>query len=100
MKLGKLFSIAIIMLFISISARADDWTVDTAHSSAQFSVRHLLVSNVRGAFSKVTGLVNYDGKDLTKATVEATIDASTIDTREPKRDALPFATRLLWAGPG
>ena len=65
---------------------ASTWEIDSAHSSAQFSVRHLMVSNVRGEFGKVTGTVVYDGKDIGKSTVEATIDASTISTRDEKRD--------------
>jgi polyisoprenoid-binding protein YceI len=63
------------------------WEIDTAHSSAQFTVRHLMISNVRGEFSKVTGRVNFDGDDLARSSVEATVDVSTINTREPDRDA-------------
>jgi len=46
----------------------------------------MMVSNVRGEFGKVTGALNIDDKDVTKSTVEASIDATTINTREPKRD--------------
>lgn len=63
-----------------------EYTIDTAHSSASFSVRHMMVSNVRGQFSNVVGKVNYDPKNLAGSSVEATIDVNTIDTREPKRD--------------
>lgn len=71
------------------NARADGttWEIDTAHSSAQFSIRHLMVSNVRGEFGKVTGTVVYDAKDPKKSTVEASIDVNSINTREEKRDA-------------
>jgi len=62
------------------------WEIDPAHSSIQFSVRHMMVSNVRGAFTKATGSVRGDEKDPLHATIEATIDASSIDTREAKRD--------------
>ena len=62
------------------------WQIDPAHSSVQFSVRHMMVSNVRGAFTKVAGTVRGDEQDPTHATVEATIDTSSIDTREAKRD--------------
>ncbi len=62
------------------------WTLDPAHSHASFSVRHLLISNVRGEFSKLSGTVTLDEKDVTKSKVEATVDATTIDTREQKRD--------------
>jgi polyisoprenoid-binding protein YceI len=63
------------------------WKIDTAHSAAQFSVRHMMVSNVRGQFNTTTGSVTWDGKDLSSAVVDVTIDATSIDTREPKRDA-------------
>ena len=62
------------------------WAFDPAHSHASFSIRHLVISNVRGEFGKMTGTVTLDEKDVTKSKVEATIDATTIDTREPKRD--------------
>jgi polyisoprenoid-binding protein YceI len=62
------------------------WEIDPAHSTVQFSIRHMMVSNVRGAFTKVAGTVRADERDLTRSTIEATIDASSIDTREAKRD--------------
>src|SRR6202163_3927063 len=68
------------------SAATSTWQIDPAHSAAQFSVRHLAISTVRGAFSKVTGTVIYDDKDVSKSTVNVTIDVSTVDTREPARD--------------
>ena len=67
-------------------ALASDWDIDGGHSSAQFSVRHLMVSNVRGEFGKVTGTVKLDDKDITKSVVEATIDVGSINTRDEKRD--------------
>jgi len=68
-------------------AQATTWQIDPAHSAAQFAVRHLMISNVKGEFSKVTGMVNLDEKDLSKSSVEVTIDTTTVNTREPKRDA-------------
>jgi polyisoprenoid-binding protein YceI len=62
------------------------WKIDAMHSDAHFSVRHLMISNVDGDLGHITGTVNYDGKDLKKANVEATIDVNTINTREEKRD--------------
>ena len=67
-------------------AQATTWQIDTAHSAATFSVRHLMISTVRGEFSKLTGVVTLDEKDMTKSSVEVTIDATTINTREPRRD--------------
>jgi polyisoprenoid-binding protein YceI len=73
-------------------ARAADattttWEIDPTHSSAEFSVRHMMVSNVKGQFGKITGEVSLDDKDPRKSTANVLIDATTIDTREPKRDA-------------
>ena len=67
-------------------ARAGGWGIDPAHSAAQFSVRHMMVSTVRGQFSKVTGTLNLDEQDVTKSAVEVSIDATTIDTGQPDRD--------------
>src|SRR3984885_7880294 len=75
------------ILWLPASAATSTWQLDPAHSAAQFSVRHLAISTVRGAFSKVTGTVNFDEKDVSKSSVDVTIDVSTVDTREPKRDA-------------
>ncbi|HEY1501525.1 MAG TPA: YceI family protein [Acidobacteriaceae bacterium] len=62
------------------------WTVDPVHSIAEFRVRHLMISNVRGQFTGVTGKLSYDPSDLSKSTIEASIDVTTIDTRDPQRD--------------
>ncbi len=62
------------------------YDIDTAHSSAQFSVRHLMISNVKGEFSKVTGTILYDPKNLAASKIDAVIDANTISTRDAKRD--------------
>jgi polyisoprenoid-binding protein YceI len=63
------------------------YRIDPAHSSIQFSVRHLMISNVRGTFTGVKGTVVYDGDKPSDTTIEAEIDASTINTLEPNRDA-------------
>jgi polyisoprenoid-binding protein YceI len=67
-------------------AATTEWKLDPQHSAAQFSVRHLAISTVRGAFSKVTGTVSVDDQDVSKSTVNVTIDVATVDTREPARD--------------
>jgi polyisoprenoid-binding protein YceI len=64
-----------------------EWKVDSAHAAAQFAVKHLMISTVRGEFKGVTGTVNWDSEDVTKSTVEVTIDVTTVNTGEPKRDA-------------
>lgn len=66
--------------------QASRWTIDPAHSAAHFSVRHLMISNVRGEFTKVTGTALIDPANPAKSSVEVTIDANSINTREPQRD--------------
>ena len=68
------------------AAQAGTWQIDPNHSAAQFSVRHLGVSTVRGAFSKVSGTAKYDAADPSKTTLDATIDANSVDTRVEMRD--------------
>jgi len=63
-----------------------NWNLDTVHSGIDFTVRHMVVSKVRGRFAKFTGSVALDEGDLTRSTVEATIDASSIDTGTAQRD--------------
>lgn len=62
------------------------YEIDSAHSSVHFTVRHLMLSNVRGEFGKVTGIVQFDPEHPENSTVEATIDATSINTREAQRD--------------
>ncbi len=71
---------------IAAHAQAASWTIDPAHSGVNFEIRHLGVSNVRGSFHKVSGTIKLDDKDITKSSVEAAIDATTVNTDEAKRD--------------
>lgn len=68
------------------SAQVTTWDIDPSHSQATFQVRHLMVTNVRGDFGKMTGTVNWDGRDFSTVQAEATIDVSSVNTREQKRD--------------
>lgn len=79
---------AVVPLLVALPglAAASSWKIDSSHASAQFAVRHLMVSTVRGTLGKITGTLNLDEADPTRSTVEATIDVAGIDTREPKRD--------------
>ena len=63
------------------------YQIDPAHTSAQFSVRHMMITNVRGGFSKVEGTIVYDSDNPSESTVEATIDARSIKTMDEQRDA-------------
>jgi polyisoprenoid-binding protein YceI len=79
-------TILTLALLAAPALQAAEYKIDSAHSRAHFTVRHMMVSNVRGEFSKVTGTVFYDEKNPAATRIEATIDASTINTSEPKRD--------------
>ncbi len=87
MKIQTVAALGAALMLFPARAHSEVWTIDTPHSSAQFSVRHMMISNVKGAFTKVAGTVDLDEKDITRSKVDATIDAATVDTREPKRDA-------------
>jgi polyisoprenoid-binding protein YceI len=97
-------------------AQGTTWQIDAAHTSAQFAVKHMMVSTVRGQFNKTTGTVTWDGKDFATASVDVVIDATSINTRETRRDdhlrsadffdvakypTLTFkSTKIQAAGPG
>ena len=84
----KLFTVAALLAFASLPALAQTtaWQVDPAHTNSQFAVKHLGVSTVRGSFTKTTGQVQLDEKDITKSQVEITVDTTTLDTRVSARD--------------
>src|SRR4051794_17484266 len=64
----------------------NNWTIDAVHSGINFSIRHMLVSKVRGRFAKYSGGIQMDDGDVARSVVEVTIDASSIDTGSPQRD--------------
>jgi len=91
------------------------YTIDSSHSSAQFSVRHMMISNVKGEFSSVAGSIVYDPANLAGSKIEAVIEVNSLNTREPKRDAhlksadffdaakfptLRFQSRQIWKSGG
>jgi polyisoprenoid-binding protein YceI len=63
------------------------WNIDPTHSAAEFKVKHMMISNVKGHFSKISGTLSLDEANLANSRVEATIDAASIETRDPQRDA-------------
>ncbi len=65
---------------------ATTWNIDPAHSVAEFKVKHMMISHVKGQFSKVSGVLTLNESDLSKSSVETSIDASSIETREGQRD--------------
>ena len=79
-------AIALTQLVVPALAAENNWHFDSAHSSAQFKVKHLMISNVNGTIRGVSGKAQYDGKDVKAMQVDAQLDANSIDTGEPNRD--------------
>src|SRR5208282_2491405 len=75
-----------LVLAISAAGQTETWQLDPAHSAAQFAVRHMGISTVRGGFTKLSGTVQYDSADPAKSSVDATIDTASVDTRVEMRD--------------
>lgn len=73
-------------LLMSGALSAETYQIDAAHSMAGFTVRHMMVSNVSGAFSKLSGTVEFDPNDLAQSRVEVNIEAGSVDTRNSGRD--------------
>ena len=73
-------------LFVPTLSYASSWQIDPDHSSIQFKVRHLMVSNVKGVFHKVSGLIEIDDKEITRSRVSVTIETASVDTGVAKRD--------------
>jgi len=62
------------------------WNIDPVHTVAEFKVRHMMISNVKGQFTSISGKLTLDETDITKSRMEASVDANSINTREPQRD--------------
>lgn len=86
MRITAIALLALAPLAFAPGARAAEWTLDPEHTEIGFSVRHMMVTDVRGAFEKYTGTINVDDKDVTKAKVSVEIDVASINTKVVKRD--------------
>jgi polyisoprenoid-binding protein YceI len=84
-RIGIVSAIAL-LASLSALAQTSTWNIDPAHSTAQFTVRHLAISNVTGNFTKVTGSVVLNEKDIAQSQASASIDVSSVDTRVEARD--------------
>jgi len=86
--LKKVFVAAVIVFTFSLPglAQSTAWQLDPAHSSAQFAVKHMGISTVRGTFTKLSGTAHYDPADVKNDSVEVTIDAASVDSRVEMRD--------------
>ena len=83
------------LLLVPSLVFASTWEIDSAHSEAIFAVKHMMVSTVRGKLGKVSGTVQLDDKDVTKSTVEATIDVAGIDTGIVSSDLISSSPQQL-----
>lgn len=116
MKRLAVFVITMLAVTLPLSAMASTWDMDPSHSSAQFKVRHLMISNVKGVFEKMSGTLYLDDRDITKSRVDVKIDVASINTNIKGRDdhlrsadffdiaRYPFmtftSTKVESAGPG
>ena len=84
----KAFILAVLAASLTSAAfgQSATYQIDPAHSNAQFVVRHLGISNVQGQFTKISGTVQLDEAEVTKSTVNATIEVNSLDTRVAARD--------------
>jgi polyisoprenoid-binding protein YceI len=73
--------------FTATKTTVSTWNIDPVHSVAEFKVKHMMISNVKGQFTGVSGTLSLDEADLAKSKIEATIDAASINTRDVQRDA-------------
>ena len=71
----------------TLTQQKTTWTIDASHSQAEFTVQHMMITRVRGRFSDVTGTITLDPESPENSGVAVEIDAASIDTREPDRDA-------------
>jgi polyisoprenoid-binding protein YceI len=85
---ARAFSTALTLSLLPMTAfaQAATWTIDPGHSAAQFTVRHMVVANVRGEFDGPTGTITFDPADLKTLRIDAVFDTKTINTRNADRD--------------
>jgi polyisoprenoid-binding protein YceI len=82
----RLVALALALSAPALAFAESSWIIEPNHTHSAFTIRHLVISNVRGEFGKTIGTVKLDEKDVTRSSVEATIETGTIDTRVPDRD--------------
>ncbi len=75
-----------LLLAIPLALAAATYQIDPAHSTAGFTVRHMMVSNVSGEFARLSGTVEYDSASIAQARIDVVIDAASVNTRNEKRD--------------
>ena len=86
MKRIALFALPLAIAFSATPAAATTWKLDDSHSTVGFSVKHMMVSDTKGAFDTYTGTIEVDDKDVTRSTVNVELDTASINTKNKKRD--------------
>jgi len=86
MRVSLFTAVAALALTGTALTQTQTWNIDPMHTAAQFAVRHMGISTVRGAFTKVSGTVQYDAAAPEKTVIEASIEANSVDTRVEMRD--------------
>jgi polyisoprenoid-binding protein YceI len=71
----------------AVAQQVTTWKIDPAHSAAEFKVKHMMISNVKGRFTGLQGSLAFDEGNIANSRVEASIDAASVNTHEPQRDA-------------
>ena len=71
----------------AVKPQVSTWNIDPVHSTAEFKVKHMMISNVKGQFRGIKGSLTHDEADPANSRAEASVDAASIDTRDPQRDA-------------
>jgi polyisoprenoid-binding protein YceI len=79
-------ALAAVLGAASLPAAAESWSIDASHSTVGFSVRHMMVTNVKGSFGKFTAKVDGSPADPTTAKISAAVEVASVDTRDAKRD--------------
>ena len=83
----RIFAIvSLLVLALPLAALASTWNLDPDHSTAQFKVKHLMISNVKGNFETISGVLNLDDRDITRSRVEVNIQVTSVNTNIKKRD--------------
>lgn len=82
----QLFAAGLLASSAVIAQAQSTWAIDPAHSQAEFTIRHMGISNVRGRFTNINGTILMDEKDPAKSSVNATVDTTTVDTGVAQRD--------------
>ncbi len=85
-KVFQVFAVAVLSFVFAVAAQADEYILDTGHSSINFAVTHLMVSETKGGFTDYRGIVKYDPADVSKTEVDVTIQVASLNTHLEARD--------------